>query len=277
MLVNQLRKPGKSCGILVAWRFHALVACDRSPHQPLSPMQFTPSANNANLRFYKEGGGNFGKMKINPKDKTSIQHRQDLQAIWNNRSDLQGCRYYHATPKEFSTTKIAGTHNNTRDNVFPVFKAQAHFDARKTGKRRQVGHPISCNPGEQFEQQNNRKINCSNKMNASTNVQQLLQHQIDAPSSINAYPNSTGKRHSGLSRNVIQQKSNQRATVLMAAEAKRIERVGRAKGNTYKSDGSAYFGYESQVLLPKTKTHTFGPSPTRQKNDQNRCTVASLY
>ena len=238
-------------------------------------MQFTPSANNANLRYYKEGN-NFGKMKINPKDKTSIQHRQDLQAIWNNRSDLQSCRYYHATPKEFSTTKIAGTHNNTRDNVFPM-NAQAQFDARKTGKRRQKDHPTSC---EQLEQQKNRNINCSNKMNASTNVQQLLHHQIDAPSSINAYPNSTGKRHSGLSRHVIQQKSNQRATVLMAAEAKRIERVGRAKRNTYKSDGSAYFGYESQVLLPKTKTHTFGPSPTRQKRghyDQNRCTVDSLY
>ena len=232
-------------------------------------------------------GSKLGKMKVRRKEETPQKERQDLQAIWNNRLDLSPCRYYHTTPKEY--------HNATKNRAARMaFTTQQHFvwdeesqrpkprDAsRKEGKRHIINidtpttslHQLNGSSNQKAEQQSDRRISSSYKMNSSSNVMNLLQDQVHAPSSIKVYTNSTGKRHSGMVNRVIQKKSDQRETKLIHAEKNRIQRVKSAKGQMYHSDASKYFGFESKVLVSKKITYT----TARKRGELQNRPSAPLY
>ena len=207
-------------------------------------------------------GNKIGKMKVRQrKDKTDLEKRQDLQAIWNNRSDLAKCRFYHQGPASQSQ------HYTNTQQHFIFDGAKAPMEPVTCSGKRHV-HVSTSDPSTTtvVEQQRSRNINTSYRMNSSENVMHLIQHQVHHPSPIQTYTKSTGRRNSGRSSMDIQRLAQNEESKLMNAETNRIQRVKEAKGSMYNSDASKYFGFKSHVLKPKPRTFAVTTARNRGQN-----------
>ena len=191
-----------------------------------------------------------GKMKMRQSTKTVHQQKYELHNLWNNRGDLVQARYFHPTPINNTTRTQTQTQHHftwTEEQSKPTDRNASRVGATKK---------YIPEKSQQIKVEKKRVNNCLS-MNSSNELMSLLQNQVSEPSSIHGcYPNASGKRHSGSSFNNIQKMSNQRETKLLAAASNRLERVKTAKGDMYKSDASAYFGFQSQVIEPKRKVFT---------------------
>ena len=206
------------------------------------------------------GLGRLHKSSAYDEVKTPQQKKHLLNNVWNNNAALSELRYYHTTPKESSSQQA----HNTKDNFTWAggpSPPRPSYPSKKCGKKhinapwgdsniRDVIATINVD-----QRNGERPILLGPKRGGnqgSQQVRQLLHHQIEKPSNINAKSTFTGKRGAGTSNATQALISADRDAKLSAAERNRITRSGLPSSNQkkrfYSSDPNNYFGFGSAVV-----------------------------